>query len=118
MSEYNDSNELSDNRALVRSTPPNGEDNAAAASTTATAQDWRAQAQAYGQQANETLNRAKGYAQEYLGQAGDKFKDLQNKDLNQITEEAKDFARRKPGQALLISAAAGLVIGFLLKGRR
>ena len=115
MSEYNESPELSDNRALVRSTPPNGEDGAA---STQTAQDWRAQAQVYGQHATEALNKAKGYAQEYLGQAGDKFKDLQNKDLNQITEEAKDFARRKPGQALLISAAAGLVIGFILKGRR
>lgn len=116
MSEYNESAELSDNRALVRSTPENGAD---AASTTQTAtEDWRAQAQVYGQQATEALNKAKGYAQEYLGQAGDKFKDLQNKDLSQITEDAKDFARRKPGQALLISAAAGLVIGFLLKGRR
>jgi ElaB/YqjD/DUF883 family membrane-anchored ribosome-binding protein len=112
MSEYD---ELSDNRALVRSTPPNGED---AASTTQTAsQDWRAQAQVYGQQATDALNKAKGYAQEYLGQAGDKFKDLQNKDLGQITEEAKDFARRKPGQALLISAAAGVVLGFLLRRR-
>ncbi len=111
MSEYD---ELSDNRALVRSTPPNGEDGA----PTQTAQDWRGQAQAYGQQATEALNKAKGYAQEYLGQAGDKIKDLQNKDLGQITDEAKDFARRKPGQALLISAAAGVVIGFLLKGRR
>jgi ElaB/YqjD/DUF883 family membrane-anchored ribosome-binding protein len=112
MSEYD---ELSDNRALVRSTPPNGED---AATTQTATEDWRAQAQVYGQQATEALNKAKGYAQEYLGQAGDKFKDLQNKDLNQITEEAKDFARRKPGQALLISAAAGIVLGFLLKGRR
>lgn len=111
MSEYNEMPELSDNRALVRSTPPNGED-------TATAQDWRTQAQAYGQQATDALSKAKGYAQEYLGQAGDKFKDLQNKDFNQLSEEAKDFARRKPGQALLISAAAGIVLGFLLKGRR
>ena len=115
MSEYNESAELSDNRALVRSTPPNGED---AATTQTATEDWRAQAQVYGQQATEALNKAKGYAQEYLGQAGDKFKDLQNKDVNQITEEAKDFARRKPGQALLISAAAGIVLGFLLKGRR
>jgi ElaB/YqjD/DUF883 family membrane-anchored ribosome-binding protein len=112
MSEYD---ELSDNRALVRTAPPNGEDNATATQTT---QDWRSQAQAYGQQAGEALNRARGYAQEYIGQAGDKFKDLQNKDFNQITEDAKDFARRKPAQALIISAAAGLVIGFLLKGRR
>ncbi|MDQ4121459.1 MAG: hypothetical protein M3209_08440 [Acidobacteriota bacterium] len=116
MSEYNESTELSDNRALVRSAPPDGEDTAT--STPTASQDWRGQAQVYGQQATEVLNKAKGYAQEYFGQAGDKIKNLQDKDLNQITEDAKDFARRKPGQALLISAAAGLVIGFLLKGRR
>ena len=112
MSEFD---ELSDNRALVRSNPPEGDH--PTTSQTAGTQDWRAQAQNYGQQATETLSKAKGYAQEYIGQAGDKFKDLQNKDLGQITEEAKDYARRKPGQALLISAAAGIVLGFLLKRR-
>ena len=50
---------------------------------------------------------------------GDKFKDFQGKNFSEIADEAKDYARRKPGQAILISAAAGLVLGFLLRnGRR
>jgi ElaB/YqjD/DUF883 family membrane-anchored ribosome-binding protein len=50
--------------------------------------------------------------------ASDKFKELQGKDPKELVEEAKQYARQKPGQALLISAAVGLVIGFLFKGRR
>lgn len=80
--------------------------------------DFRAQAEQYRQQAAEGFNKAKGYATEYWGQANDKLKDLQNKDLNQIAEDAKDYARRKPGQALLITAAAGVFLGFLLRGGR
>ena len=50
---------------------------------------------------------------------GDKLKDLHGKNFNEIADEAKDYARRKPGQAILISAAAGLFLGFLLRnGRR
>jgi ElaB/YqjD/DUF883 family membrane-anchored ribosome-binding protein len=30
-------------------------------------------------------------------------------------EDAKQFAREKPGQAILISAAAGIVLGLLLR---
>jgi ElaB/YqjD/DUF883 family membrane-anchored ribosome-binding protein len=39
-------------------------------------------------------------------------------DINQMANQAKDYARQKPGQALLISAAAGFVIGLLLRGTR
>lgn len=81
-------------------------------------QDLRAQTQQYRQQAVEGFNKAKDRATEYWGQANDKLKDLQNKDLNQIAEDAKDYARRKPGQALMISAAAGLLIGMILRRRR
>ena len=49
---------------------------------------------------------------------GDKFQDLRNKDYGQIAEEAKQYARQNPGQAILISAAAGFVIGLLLRGGR
>ena len=36
----------------------------------------------------------------------------------QVTENAKDYTRRKPGQALLISAAVGFVLGLIIRGRR
>ena len=33
-------------------------------------------------------------------------------------EDAKEFARQKPGQTILISAAIGLVLGLVLRGGR
>lgn len=77
--------------------------------------DFKAQAQEYGQKLNDAAIKAKDYASEKFAQAGDKFKELQNKDPQEFIEDAKDFARQKPGQALLISAAAGLVLGLLLR---
>lgn len=107
---------LSENRALTRTTAPNGADDKQSAEDYGNA--LKTQAQQYGQQALDGLNKAKGYAQEYGQQAVDKFKDLQGKDINQIAEEAKDFARRKPVQAIAISAAVGLVLGLVLRGGR
>ena len=49
---------------------------------------------------------------------GDKIKDLQNADLGELAENAKQYARNKPGQALLISAGVGLLLGLILRGRR
>jgi ElaB/YqjD/DUF883 family membrane-anchored ribosome-binding protein len=46
------------------------------------------------------------------------FKELQNADLGELAENAKEYARQKPGQALLISAAAGLLLGLIIRGRR
>ena len=46
-----------------------------------------------------------------------KFKELQDKDPKQLVEDAKQYAREKPGQAILISAAVGLILGLLLKRR-
>ena len=73
----------------------------------------------YGRKIADAASRASDYIEEKAGVVGEKIKDLQGKDFNEIAEEAKDYARRKPGQAILISAAAGLVLGFLLRnGRR
>lgn len=80
--------------------------------------DFKMQAQEYGQKIQDAAGKAKVYAEEKAAWAGDKFKELQNKDPREILEDAKEFARQKPGQTILISAAVGLVIGFLLKGRK
>ena len=48
----------------------------------------------------------------------DKLKELQNKDPKEIVEDAKQYARENPGRTILVSAAVGVVIGLLLKGRR
>jgi ElaB/YqjD/DUF883 family membrane-anchored ribosome-binding protein len=79
--------------------------------------DFRGQAQEYGQKFQEAAGKAKDFASEKFAVASDKFKELQNKEPKELVEDAKEFARQKPGQALLISAAAGLVIGLLLKRR-
>jgi ElaB/YqjD/DUF883 family membrane-anchored ribosome-binding protein len=49
---------------------------------------------------------------------GDKLKELQKADLAEVAENAKDYARKNPGQAILISAAAGLLLGLILRGAR
>ncbi|MDQ3685533.1 MAG: hypothetical protein M3430_08010 [Acidobacteriota bacterium] len=76
----------------------------------------KAQAQEYGQKVADAATQAKDYVADKMSVVGDKFKDLQNKDFTQVADEAKEYARQKPGQALLISAAAGFVIGLLLRG--
>ena len=75
-------------------------------------------AQDYGHKISEAATQAKDYVTDKVSVVGDKIKDLQNADLGEITENAKDYARKNPGQAILISAAAGIVLGLLLRGSR
>lgn len=80
--------------------------------------EFKGQAQEYGQKFQDAAMKAKDYASEKYTLANEKFKEIKEKDPQVLVEDAKEFARQKPGQALLISAAAGLVIGLLLKGGR
>jgi ElaB/YqjD/DUF883 family membrane-anchored ribosome-binding protein len=92
-----------------------------AATGTATAPDRggiTAKAKEYGQTVADAATQAKDYLSEKAGVVGEKFQDLRNKDYGQIADEAKDYARQNPGQALLIAAAAGFVIGLLVRGGR
>lgn len=75
-------------------------------------------AQEYGHKISEAATQAKDYVSDKVSVVGDKLKELQNADLGEMAENAKDYARRNPGQAILISAAAGLVLGLILRGRR
>ena len=77
-----------------------------------------ATAQEYGQKIADAATTAKDYMSDKVAVVGDRIKDLQNKDFSQVTEEAKTYARENPGQALLISAAAGFLLGLLLRGSR
>jgi ElaB/YqjD/DUF883 family membrane-anchored ribosome-binding protein len=77
-----------------------------------------AMAQDYGQKIADVANTARDYVSDKVGVVGDKLKDLQNVDINQVANQAKDYARQNPGQAILVSAAAGFVIGLLLRGSR
>ncbi len=101
-------------QGLVKTDIYNGEDKTA----NDYMDDFKGQAQEYGQKFQDAAVKAKDYASEKFTAANEKFKELQSKDPKELVENAKEFARQKPGKALLISAAAGLVIGLLLKGRR
>ena len=80
--------------------------------------DLKMQAQEYGQKIQDAALKAKDFANEKFAKAGDKFKELQEKDPKEFIEDAKEFARQKPGQTILISAAVGLVLGLLFRGGR
>lgn len=77
--------------------------------------DIKMQAQEYGHKFQDAAAKARDFASEKFTYAGEKLRDLQNKDPKELVEDAKEFARQKPGQAILISAAFGLVIGWILK---
>ncbi|MDX6402760.1 MAG: C-terminal glycine zipper region [Blastocatellia bacterium] len=75
-------------------------------------------AREYGRKIVDAAERAGDFVSEKVNVVGDKIKNLQGKDLNEIAGEAKDYARENPGHAILISAVAGVVLGFLLRGGR
>ena len=75
-------------------------------------------AQEYGGKISDAASQAKDFVSDKMSVVGDKLKDLQNVDLGEVAENAKDYARNNPGQAILISAAAGLLVGLILRGRR
>jgi ElaB/YqjD/DUF883 family membrane-anchored ribosome-binding protein len=101
-------------QSLVKPDVTNGADNTA----NDYAGDFRVQAQEYGQKLQDAATKARGYANEQFAFATDKFKELQQKDPQQLVEEAKEYARQKPGQTILISAAVGLVLGLIFRGGR
>ena len=72
----------------------------------------------YGQKVSEVATQAKDYVSDKVSVVGEKFKELQNADLGELAENAKQYARQKPGQALLISAAVGMLLGLVIRGRR
>ncbi|HSS18603.1 MAG TPA: hypothetical protein VLL54_00760 [Pyrinomonadaceae bacterium] len=75
-------------------------------------------AQEYGTKISEAAGQAKEFVAEKISVVGDKIKDIQNADFGEIAENAKDYARKNPAQAILISAAAGLLVGLIIRGRR
>ncbi|HLM01131.1 MAG TPA: hypothetical protein VK400_08735 [Pyrinomonadaceae bacterium] len=109
-------NEQQQPQGLVKTDNYNGEDASATAENDYVA-EFRTQAQEYGQRLNEAALKARDYASEKFEYAGEKFRELQAKEPKELIEDAKEYARQKPGQTILISAAVGLVLGLLLKRR-
>jgi len=72
--------------------PENGSLNEATAGTaTALSQT----AQEYGQKISEVASHAKDFVNDKVSVVGDKIKDLQNADLGELAENAKEYARKK-----------------------
>ena len=109
---------MTENPTNQPNTPATGTTGNTGTTGTGTAPALSQTAQQYGQKLSEAATHAKDYVADKVSVVSDKFKDLQNADLGELAENAKDYARRKPGQALLISAAVGLVLGLLVRGRR
>jgi ElaB/YqjD/DUF883 family membrane-anchored ribosome-binding protein len=75
-------------------------------------------AQEYGQKITDAASQAKDYMSDKLTPAVDKLNELRQKDYGQIADDAKEYAKQNPGQAILISAAAGFLLGLLLRNSR
>lgn len=72
----------------------------------------------YTDKISEALTQAKDYVGDKASAVGGKIKEFATDDLSGLAEKAKDFARQNPGQAILVSAAAGVLLGLLVRGRR
>lgn len=106
--------EQSEEKGLTEMENTNGEQQ----NTSDFGADFRAQAEDFGKRINDAAIRAKEFASEKFAQAENKFNELKDKDPREIVENAKEYTRQNPGQALLITAAVGVVIGMILRGRR
>ncbi len=91
---------------------------AGAATATAPASGITGKAKEYGQTVVDAASQAKDYITDKAGAVGDKLQGLRDVDYQQYANQAKDYARQNPGQALLVAAAAGFVIGLLVRGGR
>ena len=72
----------------------------------------------YTDKLSDAVSQAKDYLGDKVTTVGGKIKEFATDDLSGLAEKAKDFARQKPGQAILVSAAAGVLLGLIVRGRR
>jgi len=90
----------------------------AAGAATAPASGIAGKAKEYGQTVVDAASQAKDYLSDKAAPVVDKLQGLRDVDYQQYATQAKDYARQNPGQALLVAAAAGFVIGLLARGGR
>ena len=96
-----------------QSLTPTGGQGTGAGTAAAPAED-----KGYGAKIADAASTAKDYVADKVSAIGDKLSELKNTDIKEVANQAKDYARQNPGQAILISAAAGLVLGLLIRGSR
>ena len=81
-------------------------------------QNYGQSSSSYGTKISDAANQAKDFVNDKVAVVGDKIKELQNIDVKELANNATDYARKNPGQAIIISAAAGLLLGLVLRGGR
>ena len=91
---------------------------AATGTATAPAGGIGERAKQYGQTVADAASTAREYITDKAGVVGEKIQGLKEVDYAEYANQAKDYARQNPGQALLVAAAAGFVIGLLVRGGR
>lgn len=67
-------------------------------------------------EANEAANAAKRVARRARANAEDQYDHLQAR-ANDVAEQADEFIHEKPGMAIGLAAAAGLIAGLMLSRR-
>ena len=77
-----------------------------------------AAAHEYTDKISDAVTQAKDYVGDKASIVSEKIKDFASNDLSGLAEKAKDYARENPGQAILVSAAAGMLLGLIVRGRR
>jgi ElaB/YqjD/DUF883 family membrane-anchored ribosome-binding protein len=90
----------------------------AATATAPSAGGLGARAKEYGQSVAGAASTAKEFLTDKASVVGDKLSGLRDVDYAEYADQAKNYARQNPGQALLVAAAAGFVIGLLVRGGR
>ena len=72
----------------------------------------------YTDKVSDAVSQAKDYLGDTVSTVGGKIKEFATNDLGDLAEKAKSFARQNPGQAILVSAAAGMLLGLIVRVRR
>jgi ElaB/YqjD/DUF883 family membrane-anchored ribosome-binding protein len=72
----------------------------------------------YTDRISDVMSQAKDYLGETMNTVSGKIKEFATDDLSGMALKAKNFARQNPGQAILVSAAAGVLLGLIIRGRR
>jgi len=83
-----------------------------------TAEDLTGAAHQYTDKISDAVSQAKDYLGDKVSTVGGKIKEFAADDLSGLAEKAKDFARQNPGQAILVSAAVGVLLGLFVRARR
>ena len=95
--------------------PTTGKSGAGAATATSLAQTAQEYAQEYAGKVSDVAVQAKDYVTDKVGAVSDKIKEI---DFAELSDNAREYARKNPGQTILISAGVGLLLGLLIRGRR